>query len=94
MRVSHLSLTSWRNYERAELQLPAGITVLLGRNGQGKTNLVEAIGYLSTLSSHRVAQNNALIRAVNTASPTTPMRHWLGTVTGRPTALPNMSSGS
>lgn len=63
MRVSHLSLTSWRNYERAELQLPAGITVLLGRNGQGKTNLVEAIGYLSTLSSHRVAQNNALIRA-------------------------------
>lgn len=68
MRVSHLSLTSWRNYQRAELELPSGVSVLLGRNGQGKTNLVEAIGYLSTLASHRVSAPVALIRAGDDAA--------------------------
>ena len=63
MHVARLSLTDYRNYERAELELGPGATVLVGRNGQGKTNLVEAIGYLSTLGSHRVSGDQALIRA-------------------------------
>ena len=63
MHVARLSLTDYRNYERAELELGPGATVFVGRNGQGKTNLVEAIGYLSTLGSHRVSGDQALIRA-------------------------------
>lgn len=63
MHVARLSLTDYRNYERAELELGPGATLFVGRNGQGKTNLVEAIGYLSTLSSHRVSGDQALIRA-------------------------------
>ncbi len=51
----HLSLTDFRSYPAAELPLDAGVTALVGPNGQGKTNLVEAIGYLATLGSHRVA---------------------------------------
>ncbi|GAA1761464.1 DNA replication/repair protein RecF [Agromyces humatus] len=63
MHVARLSLTDYRNYRRAELALEPGATVFVGRNGQGKTNLVEAIGYLSTLGSHRVSGDQALIRA-------------------------------
>jgi DNA replication and repair protein RecF len=63
VHVARLSLTDYRNYERAELDLRPGATVFVGRNGQGKTNLVEAIGYLSTLGSHRVSGDQALIRA-------------------------------
>jgi DNA replication and repair protein RecF len=60
--VSHLSLTDFRNYESAEVELGAGPNLFVGSNGQGKTNLVEAIGYLSTLASHRVSADQALIR--------------------------------
>ncbi|WP_449279392.1 DNA replication/repair protein RecF [Leucobacter sp. GX0328] len=63
MRVSHLSLVDFRNYEAAEVEFAAGPNLLLGRNGQGKTNLVEAIGYFSTLRSHRVSSDSALIRS-------------------------------
>ncbi|GAA1826548.1 DNA replication/repair protein RecF [Agromyces salentinus] len=63
MHVVRLSLTDYRNYARAELTLGPGTTVLVGRNGQGKTNLVESIGYLATLGSHRVSSDQALIRA-------------------------------
>ena len=63
MHVARLSLTDYRNYERAELTLGPGATVFVGRNGQGKTNLVESIGYLATLGSHRVSGDQALIRA-------------------------------
>ena len=63
MYVARLSLTDYRNYERAELALGPGATVFVGRNGQGKTNLVESIGYLATLGSHRVSGDQALIRA-------------------------------
>ena len=63
MHVARLSLTDYRNYERADVSLTPGATVFVGRNGQGKTNLVEAIGYLSTLGSHRVSGDQALIRA-------------------------------
>ncbi|WP_430646816.1 DNA replication/repair protein RecF [Agromyces sp. GXS1127] len=63
MHVARLSLTDFRNYRSAELTFEPGATVIVGRNGQGKTNLVEAIGYLATLGSHRVAGDQALIRA-------------------------------
>ena len=55
MYVAHLSLTDFRSYAQVELALEPGITALVGPNGQGKTNLVEAIGYVATLGSHRVA---------------------------------------
>ena len=62
MIVRALSLTDFRNYARAEIELAAGPTLFVGRNGQGKTNLVEALGYLSTLGSHRVSVDHAMIR--------------------------------
>lgn len=62
MRVTHLSLTDFRNYEHAEVPLEPGANLFVGSNGQGKTNLVEAIGYLSTLASHRVTADTAMIR--------------------------------
>jgi DNA replication and repair protein RecF len=62
MYLSHLSLSDYRSYAAVELPLEAGVTALVGPNGQGKTNLAEAIGYLATLSSHRVAQDAPLIR--------------------------------
>lgn len=62
MHVSRLELRDFRNYEHAELELAEGPHLLMGRNGQGKTNLVEAIGYLATLSSHRVSSDAALVR--------------------------------
>lgn len=63
MRIARLALTDWRNYESADVQFEPGANVLAGSNGQGKTNLVEAVGYLTTLGSHRVAGDAALIRA-------------------------------
>jgi DNA replication and repair protein RecF len=63
MRILRLSLTDWRNYERADLAFEPGANVLAGSNGQGKTNLVEAIGFLTTLGSHRVSGDAALVRA-------------------------------
>ena len=63
MRVAHLSLGDFRNYRTAELPLAAGPNLIVGRNGQGKTNLVEAIGYFAALRSHRVTGDAALIRA-------------------------------
>ena len=62
MYVRQLSVTDFRSWERAELDLEPGISVLIGANGQGKTNLIEALGYLSTLSSHRVATDAPLVR--------------------------------
>lgn len=63
MYVSHLSLHDFRSYTEVELELEPGVNALVGPNGQGKTNLVEAIGYVATLGSHRVASDAALIRA-------------------------------
>ncbi|MET3565852.1 DNA replication and repair protein RecF [Leifsonia sp. 563] len=62
MRVTHLSLTDFRNYRTAEVPFAAGANLFVGRNGQGKTNLVESLGYLSTLGSHRVSSDQAMIR--------------------------------
>ena len=62
MRVSSISLRDFRNYAEADITVSTGCVVLIGSNGQGKTNLVEAINFLSTLGSHRSNVENALIR--------------------------------
>jgi DNA replication and repair protein RecF len=59
--VRHLSLVDFRSWATAEWPLRPGANVLIGRNGAGKTNLVEAMGYLATLSSHRVASDAPLV---------------------------------
>jgi DNA replication and repair protein RecF len=61
MRITHLSLTNFRNYGRLELTLPAGPTLLHGDNAQGKTNLLEAIYYLATARSSHADQDQQLI---------------------------------
>ncbi|HWL02629.1 MAG TPA: DNA replication/repair protein RecF [Microbacteriaceae bacterium] len=63
MIVAHLELRDYRNYREASLSLSPGVTVIIGPNGQGKTNLVEAIGVLAAGSSHRVSGDQALVRA-------------------------------
>lgn len=62
MRVRHVSLADVRNYDSLEVALEPGVNAFVGPNGQGKTNLVEAIAYLSTLGSHRVATDTPLVR--------------------------------
>lgn len=63
MFVTHLSLADFRSYTLVEVPLAAGVTVFTGANGHGKTNLVEAIEFLATLGSHRVAAEAPLVRA-------------------------------
>jgi DNA replication and repair protein RecF len=63
MFVRHLSLADFRSWPAAELELEPGPVVLVGANGEGKTNLVEALAYLATLGSHRVATDAPLVRA-------------------------------
>jgi DNA replication and repair protein RecF len=60
--VEHLSLVDFRNYAAADVTLGAGPNVFVGRNGQGKTNLAEAIGYFATLGSHRVSSDAPMVR--------------------------------
>jgi DNA replication and repair protein RecF len=62
LRVTHLSLADFRSYASLEIALGGGVTAFVGPNGQGKTNLVEAIGYIATLDSHRVATDQPLVR--------------------------------
>jgi DNA replication and repair protein RecF len=62
MIVTHLTLSDFRNYESLDIDLRAGSNLFVGSNGQGKTNLVESLGYLSTLGSHRVSNDQAMIR--------------------------------
>ena len=62
MHVSDLSLEDFRSYRRLVVSLEPGVTALIGPNGQGKTNLIEAVDYLSGLSSHRAGADTALVR--------------------------------
>jgi len=62
VHLRRLAVTDFRSWESAELDLRPGVTVLVGPNGVGKTNLVEAAGYLATLGSHRVAADAPLVR--------------------------------
>ena len=63
MIVEHLELVDFRNYEVGSFDLTSGTTAIIGDNGQGKTNLAEALAYLATLSSFRGAPTDALVRA-------------------------------
>ncbi len=62
MYVSQLSLTDFRSWQHLDLELTPGATALVGANGQGKTNIVEALLYVATLASHRVASDAPLVR--------------------------------
>ena len=62
MIVERLELVDFRNYPVAAFDLTAGTTVVVGDNGQGKTNFAEAVAYLATLSSFRSAPPDALVR--------------------------------
>ncbi|WP_454149639.1 DNA replication/repair protein RecF [Microbacterium lacticum] len=62
MIVEQLSLIDFRNYAAVDVALGAGANVFVGRNGQGKTNLAEAIGFFATLGSHRVSQDAPMVR--------------------------------
>ncbi|NBY38777.1 MAG: hypothetical protein EBQ63_04685 [Actinobacteria bacterium] len=61
VRVTHLSLKDFRSYSELELELQPKQTIFIGDNGEGKTNIIEAITYLSLLSSHRVASDAPLV---------------------------------
>jgi DNA replication and repair protein RecF len=60
--IREIRLTDFRSYEHAVVRLEPGVTTFVGANGQGKTNLVEAVGYAATLGSHRVATDAPLVR--------------------------------
>lgn len=62
MYVEFLSLTDFRSYSQLDIELSPGATVFVGPNGLGKTNIVEALGYLASMSSHRVSSDGPLIR--------------------------------
>ncbi len=62
MHVAHLTLHDFRSYDTVDIELGPGVTAFIGRNGQGKTNIVEAVDYLSRLVSHRVATDAPLVR--------------------------------
>jgi len=68
MRLERLEVVEFRNHDAAAVEFPPGVSVLVGPNGVGKTNLLEAVGYLATLGSHRVGQDAALIRAGATSA--------------------------
>jgi DNA replication and repair protein RecF len=63
MHVISLTAVDFRSYSFVEINLEPGVTTFIGSNGQGKTNLVEAISYCSTLSSHRVSQDLPLVKS-------------------------------
>lgn len=63
MRVTDISLSDFRNYRSADVSFAPGFNLVVGRNGQGKTNLVEAIAFFASLESHRVSGSTALIHA-------------------------------
>ncbi len=63
MHVTRLALHDFRSYDSVEIELDPGVSVFVGANGQGKTNLVESIDYVATLASHRVSSDAPLVRA-------------------------------
>lgn len=69
MYLTHLSLENFRNYARLDLDLPAGVSVLLGDNAQGKTNLLEAIFYLATSKSFRATSDREIVNWLAMETP-------------------------
>ncbi len=62
MFAKRVKLTNFRNYESADIEFSSGVNLIYGPNGQGKTNLVEALNFFAALDSHRVAGHNPLIK--------------------------------
>ena len=62
MQIKSLTLRDFRNHQDEEFLFDSGVTAIIGRNGRGKTNIVEAVNYFATLGSHRVSQDTPLIR--------------------------------
>jgi DNA replication and repair protein RecF len=62
VHVAHLSLHDFRSYADVDVEMGPGVTSFIGRNGQGKTNLVEGVDYIARLSSHRVSSDAPLVR--------------------------------
>ena len=67
MFITHLALTNYRSYTQLDLHLNPGINIFIGKNGEGKTNIVESILYLSYLSSHRTSSDAPLVQLGSTA---------------------------
>jgi len=65
MHLTNLSLKNFRSYSELELPLNKGISIFIGRNGEGKTNIVESILYLAFLSSHRTSSDQPLVQLGN-----------------------------
>lgn len=81
MWVEKLDLVQWRNHLDTHISFSQGVTIFVGSNGQGKTNIVEALRYLATLSSHRVSGTSALIHdAADTGTIHAVFRHHERTV--------------
>lgn len=68
MFAKRVKLTNFRNYESADIEFSAGVNLIFGPNGQGKTNLVEALNFFSNLDSHRVAGHTPLIKQGESAA--------------------------
>ncbi len=62
VHLTRLALADFRSYLSVDVALAPGVTIFGGPNGEGKTNLVEAVGYVATLGSHRVSQDAPLVR--------------------------------
>jgi DNA replication and repair protein RecF len=62
MKLNHISLTNFRSYTNLELKIDGGTHIFIGENGEGKTNIIEAIMYLALLSSHRISSDAPLIK--------------------------------
>ncbi len=62
MHLTRLALEDFRSYPSVDVALQPGVTIFSGPNGEGKTNLVEAVDYVATLASHRVAHDAPLVR--------------------------------
>ena len=70
MRLERLEVVDFRNHPAAAVDLPPGVALFAGPNGVGKTSLLEAVGYLDTLGSHRAGQDSSLVRAGAASIPT------------------------
>src|SRR5512139_2038592 len=64
MRLTHLSLTNFRNFTRLDIDVPAGTVMLVGNNAQGKTSVLEAIYFLATLTSFHASSDRQLINFI------------------------------
>ena len=68
MLITNLNLTNYRSYSNLDLNLNSGISIFVGKNGEGKTNIAESILYLTFLNSHRSSGNTPLVKLGSNAA--------------------------